>query len=85
MSEIVLRMAKSEDVPAIMEIMHQAHAAMADPSAYILDDADYVFHYVNRNGFVLLNLSFPWASLWRRHRVCRKTIWAGIWAFPMTR
>lgn len=56
MSEIVLRMAKSEDVPTIMEIMHQAHAAMADPSAYILDDADYVFHYVNRNGFVLLAL-----------------------------
>ena len=56
MSEIVLRMAKPEDVPAIMEIMHQAHAAMADPSAYILDDADYVSLYVCRDGFVLLAL-----------------------------
>lgn len=56
MSEIVLRTAKPEDVPAIMEIMHQAHAAMADPSAYILDDADYVSHYVRQDGFVLLAL-----------------------------
>lgn len=56
MSEIVIRAAMREDVPAIMEIMHQAHAAMADPSAYILDDADYVSHYVGQEGFVLLAL-----------------------------
>lgn len=56
MSEILIRAARPEDVPAIMEIMHQAHAAMADPSAYILDDADYVSHYVCQDGFVLLAL-----------------------------
>ena len=56
MSEIVIRAARLEDVPAIMEIMHQAHAAMADPSAYILDNADYVSHYVGQDGFVLLAL-----------------------------
>ncbi len=56
MSEIVIRAAGIEDVPAIMEIMHQAHAVMADPSAYILDDADYVSHYVGQEGFVLLAL-----------------------------
>lgn len=32
MSEIVLRMAKSENVPAIMEIMHQAHAPWQIPA-----------------------------------------------------
>ena len=56
MSEILIRAARPEDVPAIMEIMHQAHTAMADPSAYILDDADYVSHYVCQDGFVLLAL-----------------------------
>ena len=56
MSEIVLHLAKPEDVPAIMEIMEKAHEAMADPGAYILDDADYVSHYVQRDGFVLLAL-----------------------------
>lgn len=56
MSEIVLRLAKPENVPAIMEIMRLAHAAMEDPSAYILDDAAYVSHYVRQDGFVLLAL-----------------------------
>ncbi len=56
MSEIVIRAARLADVPTIIEIMHQAHAAMADPSAYILDDADYVSHYVWQDGFVLLAL-----------------------------
>ena len=56
MNPIVLRLAEIQDVPVIMEIMHQAHRAMVDPSAYILDDADYVSHYVQQDGFVLLAL-----------------------------
>lgn len=56
MSEIVLRLAKPEDVPAIMEIMHLAHDAMADKSAYITDEPEYVEHYVSSDGFVLLAL-----------------------------
>ena len=56
MSEIVLHLAKPEDVPAIMDIMQKAHGAMKDPSAYILDDAGYVSHYVRQDGFVLLAL-----------------------------
>lgn len=54
MNQITLRLAKAEDVPAIMEIMHRAHEAMADPSAYITDSAEYVSHYVEQDGFVLL-------------------------------
>lgn len=45
MSRITLRLAKAEDVSAIMEIMHRAHEAMADPTAYITDSAEYVSHY----------------------------------------
>lgn len=56
MSEIVLRLAKPEDVPAIMEIMYLAHNAMADKSAYITDEPEYVAHYVSTDGFVLLAL-----------------------------
>ena len=58
MGQIILRLAEiQEDVPAIMEIMRKAHEAMADPSAYILDDAAYVSHYVLvQDGFVLLAL-----------------------------
>ena len=56
MSEIIIRRAEPEDVPTIMEIMHRAHEAMPDPSAYILDDAAYVSHYVRQDGFVLLAL-----------------------------
>ena len=56
MSEIIIRHAKPAEVPTIMEIMHRAHEAMSDPSAYILDDADYVSHYVREDGFVLLAL-----------------------------
>ena len=54
MSRITLRLAKAEDVSAIMEIMHRAHEAMADPSAYITDSAEYVSHYTQQDGFVLL-------------------------------
>lgn len=54
MSEITLRMAGLSDVPAIMDIMDRAHSAMADPTAYITDPPEYVSHYVQRDGFVLL-------------------------------
>ena len=56
MGQIILRLAEIQDVPAIMEIMEKAHDAMADPGAYILDNADYVSHYVRQDGFVLLAL-----------------------------
>lgn len=56
LGQIILRLAEIQDVPAIMEIMRKAHEAMADPSAYILDDAAYVSHYVCQDGFVLLAL-----------------------------
>lgn len=52
MSEI--KVAARADVPAIMEIMHAAHAAMTDPTAYIIDSEDYVTHYIQRDGFILL-------------------------------
>ena len=54
MNEITLQLAKAEDVPAIMEIMHRAHGAMADPSSYITDNAEYESHYTEQDGFVLL-------------------------------
>lgn len=49
-----IRRAGSADVPAIMEIMTAAHAAMADRSAYITDDAAYVAAHTEENGFILL-------------------------------
>ena len=51
---ISLRMAGLQDVPDIMEIMHKAHGAMEDPGAYITDSQEYVTHYVEKDGFVLL-------------------------------
>lgn len=54
MPEIMLRMAVSADVPAIMRIMGEARRAMADPSAYITDDEAYVAAHIRDDGFTLL-------------------------------
>lgn len=54
MPEMMLRMAVSDDVPAIMRIMEVAHGAMADPSAYITDDEAYVAAHIRDDGFTLL-------------------------------
>lgn len=54
MPEIILRMAALSDVPAILSIMTAAHGAMADPSAYITDDAPYVAAHIQEAGFTLL-------------------------------
>ena len=54
MSEITIRMAAPADVPAIMDIMTAAHRAMADPGAYITDDAEYVAAHIRENGFTLV-------------------------------
>lgn len=54
MPEITIRMALPNDVSAIMHIMETAHRAMADPSAYITDDAAYVSAHIRQNGFTLM-------------------------------
>ena len=54
MHDITLRMAGVSDVPTIMAIMDRAHAAMQNPAAYITDPPEYVAHYVQQDGFVLL-------------------------------
>jgi ribosomal protein S18 acetylase RimI-like enzyme len=54
MENISLRLATQADVPIIMDIMTAAHDAMADPSAYITDDAAYVADHLSGKGFTLL-------------------------------
>ena len=54
MSEITIRMADPADVSDIMDIMTAAHRAMAEPSAYITDDAAYVAAHIREDGFTLM-------------------------------
>jgi ribosomal protein S18 acetylase RimI-like enzyme len=54
MEHILLRLATQADVSAIMDIMTAAHNAMADPTAYITDDAAYVSAHIRGKGFTLL-------------------------------
>lgn len=54
MKNIGIRMANEMDVPIIMEIMHRAHAAMADPGAYITDDEAYITRLIRERGFALI-------------------------------
>ncbi len=51
---ITIRRAVRADVPDIMTIMTEAHEAMADGSAYITDDREYVEDHLERAGFILL-------------------------------
>lgn len=54
MHNITLRLGTRQDVPEIMDIMTAAHRAMADPSAYITDEEEYVSAHVDGAGFILL-------------------------------
>ena len=55
MEYVNLRLATESDVPEIMAVMTAAHEAMADPSAYITDEEEYVADHVNNPGFILLS------------------------------
>ena len=55
MEYVNLRLATESDVPEIMAVMTAAHEAMADPSAYITDEEEYVADHVNNRGFILLS------------------------------
>ncbi len=52
--EILIRPATDKDVDIIFHIMHTAQQAMADPSAYITDDRDYIERHISCEGFCLM-------------------------------
>lgn len=56
MAALLIRRARPEEVPVIMEIMTRSHRAMDNPSAYITDDMPYVARHIRDQGFILLAL-----------------------------
>lgn len=84
MHNITLRLGTRQDVPEIMDIMTAAHRAMADPSAYITDEEEYVSAHVDGAGFILLGEVDGTAAgfFWYAFRGWERTIWAIIWISP---